>query len=85
MEKNKKIPFTVGENNCHYRDQFRIIKAIEQKINLLDVTGISELLWIWRFFKNQVISPLNNKEKEKYIEYVMKNLYAKNHPHNTII
>ena len=27
------------------------------------------------FFKIQVISPLNNKEK--YIEYAMKNLYAK--------
>ena len=51
----------------------------KKKNNLLDVTAYE----YDDFFLNQFISPLNNKEK--YIEYATKNLYAKNQPHNTII
>ena len=51
----------------------------KKKNNLLDVTAYE----YDDFLLNQFISPLNNKEK--YVEYAMKNFYAKSQHHNTII
>ena len=59
------------------------MKLANKKLLAVDrqLWRVTMIMKIWNIF----ISPLNNNNTEKYVEFAMKNLYANNEHHNTII